>query len=92
VTYPATVPAGVSRYATVTYDRVHSAAIARNVLHGFTFQEDKKSDNAEAKPTRFRLIYQQAVQAHVIRDWMSSHPKIVLPIAVFLLGTLTYTV
>ncbi|KAH9043412.1 RNA12 protein-domain-containing protein [Lactarius pseudohatsudake] len=32
------------------------------------------------------------VQAHVIRDWISKHPRIVIPVIVFFLGTLTYTI
>jgi hypothetical protein len=32
------------------------------------------------------------MKAHVIRNWMRDHPRTVLPIVVFLLGTLTYTV
>ena len=39
-----------------------------------------------------RTSYQRPIQAHAIRDWLNSHPKIVLPVFVFLLGTLTYTI
>lgn len=86
ISLPTTVPAGTPRSATITFQRVHSAAIARNVLHGV----DVPSQAAHV--TRLRTGYQQPIQAHAIRDWMSSHPKITLPLLVFLLGTLTYTV
>lgn len=63
-------------------------------MHGFNvpsaFAGGPHVDNE--RKTRLRMGYQQPIQAHVIRDWMSSHPKIMLPLLVFLLGTLTYTV
>ncbi|RXW24136.1 hypothetical protein EST38_g1699 [Candolleomyces aberdarensis] len=86
ITLPTTVPAGTPRAATVTFQRLHSATIARNVLHGI----DVPSQNTNI--TRIRTGYQKPIQAHAIRDWMSSHPKITLPLLVFLLGTLTYTI
>lgn len=49
------------------------------------------SGNAPPR-TRIRTAYQPAVQAHAIRDWLAKHPKIVFPVVLFLLGTLTYTV
>lgn len=78
---PTPTPAGTPRSATLTFVRPRSAAIARNVLHGLNVGE-----------TVIRLNYQKPIQAHAIRDWMGSHPKITLPLIVFLLGSLTYTV
>ena len=34
--------------------------------------------------------YQSPISKHMIREWMSSHPKIALPLMVFLAGTLSY--
>ncbi|KAF9557696.1 hypothetical protein CPC08DRAFT_640029 [Agrocybe pediades] len=85
LTPPVPVPAGSSRYATVTFQHVHSATIARNVIHGLEVP-------VNSSKTRLRAQYEQPIQAHAIRDWMSSHPKIMLPIIIFLLGTLTYTI
>jgi hypothetical protein len=42
--------------------------------------------------TKLKTGYAQLIRAHVVRDWITGHPKIVLPIAVFLLGSLTYAV
>lgn len=83
IVFPATVPSGQPRYATITFQHLHSAAIARNVLYGL---------NIPTSSTRIRTVYQQPIQAHAVRDWMSSHPKIVLPLLVFLLGSLSYAV
>ncbi|KJA27306.1 hypothetical protein HYPSUDRAFT_62986 [Hypholoma sublateritium FD-334 SS-4] len=89
VSPPMPAPVGSLRSSTITYQHLHSATIARNVIHGL--QVPSPSEPAVAK-TRLRAQYEKPLQAHAIRDWMSSHPKIMLPIIVFLLGTLTYTI
>ncbi|KAF8163083.1 RNA12 protein-domain-containing protein [Crassisporium funariophilum] len=89
ITQPTPVPAGTLRSSTVTFRHIPAATIARNVIHGLDFPSGTSS--APGK-TRLRAAYQQPIQAHAIRDWMSSHPKIMLPLLVFLLGTLTYTI
>ncbi|KAH0830288.1 RNA12 protein-domain-containing protein [Lanmaoa asiatica] len=71
--------------ANVSFVRVRSAAIARNAIHGYQFPNGNQ-------PTRLQILYQRPIQAHAIRNWLTSHPRIVLPILFFLLGTLTYTV
>lgn len=83
------VAAGIPRSTSVIFQQTHSATIVRNVIHGLEFPLESSSTPAK---TRLRTQYQQPLQAHAIRNWMSSHPKIMLPIIVFLLGTLTYTV
>ena len=90
ITMPSTAPAGVLRSATVTYQRISSTTIARNVINGF----DLSSASSSTSPikTRLRAGYQQPAHPHVIRDWMLNHPKTMLPLLVFLLGTITYTV
>ncbi|KAJ8593905.1 hypothetical protein M405DRAFT_930530 [Rhizopogon salebrosus TDB-379] len=85
LTVPTPVPAGTLRSSDVLFHRVRSATIARNTIHGYTFF------NNGAK-TRLRTVYQRPIQAHAIRGWLTSHPRIVLPILFFLLGTLTYTI
>ena len=55
--------------------------MARNVIHGVQI------DN-----TRLRTSFVPPVQGHIIRDWVAKHPRIVIPVIVFFLGTLTYTV
>jgi len=42
--------------------------------------------------TKLRTGYAQMIQAHMVRNWIAGHPKIMLPIVVFLLGGLTYVV
>ena len=83
---PTPVPASNFRSSVVTFQRIRSATIARNVIHGIDLVAGDKS------VTCLRTIYQQPIEVHAIRDWISGHPRIVLPVIVFLLGTLTYTV
>ncbi|PPQ63196.1 hypothetical protein CVT24_005741, partial [Panaeolus cyanescens] len=85
ITLPTPVPPGSMRSSTITFHRVNSAAIARNVIYGRTIP-------STAAITRLRVDYEKPIQAHVVRDWMSSHPKFMIPVLVFLLGTFTYTI
>ncbi|KAI0085448.1 exonuclease [Irpex rosettiformis] len=87
ITPPSPVPAGTLRSAVVNFRSIQSATIARNTLHGLAIPADSGSGI-----TRIRTFYQQPIQAHAVRDYVSSHPKIFLPVFIFLLGTLTYTV
>jgi hypothetical protein len=63
------------------FSDLHASIVARNVVHGLYIDK-----------TRLRTSFVPPVQAHIIRDWVAKHPRIVIPVIVFLLGTLTYTV
>jgi hypothetical protein len=82
IALPTPVPAGTLRSSNITFRHLRSATIARNAGYGL---------QASAS-TRLKAAYEQPLRANVIRNWLSGHPKIVLPVIVFLLGTLTYTV
>lgn len=88
---PSPAPAGSLRSATINFSHLRSAVIARNVLYGAK-NSQTSGDGDKKNFTLIRTNYQKPIQAHAVRDWMSSHPKIMLPILVFLLGSLTYTV
>ncbi|KIY67682.1 exonuclease [Cylindrobasidium torrendii FP15055 ss-10] len=77
--------AGLLRFSTATFSRTHSAAIARNVLHGYSIPSG-------TSVTTLRTSYQAPIQAHAIRDFMGKHPKIVLPVLFTLLATITYAI
>ena len=64
---------------------MRSATIARNVMHNYQF-------TMNGTTTKLGTGYGQLLQAHVFRDWIVNHPRIMLPIIVFLLGSLTYAV
>ncbi|KAI6151037.1 RNA12 protein-domain-containing protein [Pisolithus tinctorius] len=82
---PTPVPSGMLRFSQIAFQRVRSATVARNVTHGFQLSK-------EGTVTRLQAAYERPLQAHAIRDWMTGHPRIVLPILFFFLGTLTYTI
>lgn len=57
-------------------------------MHGLSVP----SSTSPSTVTRIHTYYERPLKAHAIRDWMSGHPRIVIPVIVFLLGSLTYTV
>ncbi|KAI6043026.1 RNA12 protein-domain-containing protein [Pisolithus marmoratus] len=85
ISSPTPVPSGMLRFAQIAFQRVRSATAARNATHGFRLSQ-------EGSVTRLHTAYERPLQAHAIRDWITGHPRIVLPILFFLLGTLTYTI
>ncbi|WWD16211.1 hypothetical protein CI109_100637 [Kwoniella shandongensis] len=97
---PTPVPAGSLRYATVAFSRLSSSAIAINCLHGYSTPTNtadftlRTSGGPSPTPiplSRLRLYYERPLKAHAIRDWISGHPRIALPVIAFLIGTLSYT-
>lgn len=42
---------------------------------------------ADATPTVLRIFYSERIQNRKLKDWISSHPRIVLPVLLALLGT-----
>ncbi|OXM81077.1 exonuclease [Cryptococcus neoformans Bt63] len=97
---PTPVPAGSLRFASVSFSRLSPAAIAINALHGYSTPTNTADftirvlSSATDKPiplSRLRLFYERPLKAHALRDWISSHPRLVLPVVAFLIGTLSYT-
>ncbi|KAI0362726.1 exonuclease [Trametes cingulata] len=82
---PSPAPAGILRSSTVTFRSLRSATTARNTLHA------AKIPSGQAI-TVLRTSYQQPLSAHAIRDYVTNHPRIFLPILFFLLGTVTYAI
>ncbi|KAH9997539.1 exonuclease [Russula vinacea] len=81
ISAPTPVSGTAYRASTVTFSDLRSSIVARNVIHGVHI------DN-----TRLRTSFVPPVQGHIIRDWVAKHPRIVIPVIVFFLGTLTYTI
>ena len=94
ITNPIPVPAGVLRSSTVTFSRIGAATRAHNCIHGFTLVDEPAvaGSTTGGKPTRLATLYEKPIRAHAVRDWISGHPRIVIPVLVFLLGALSYTV
>lgn len=90
ITRPQPVPIGVPRSSQVNFRRIRSAVNAHNCVHGLMVSPVEGAPPSQQ--TRLAVLYERPIKAHVINDWVTSHPRIVLPIVFFLLGTLTYTV
>ncbi|KAJ4306638.1 mitochondrial escape protein 2 [Collariella sp. IMI 366227] len=75
------------RFAYVDFVLVRDAILARNCMHGFVLVEEG-SKNA----TRLRLSYEQRVKPHHIWNWITNHPKIVIPILAAFLAAFTVAV
>ena len=75
------------KYAYVDFALVRDAIMARNCMHGFVLQEE-----GSGTPTRLRLSYEQRVKAHTIWNWITNHPRIVIPIIAAFLAAFTVAV
>ncbi|KAL8735726.1 MAG: hypothetical protein Q9181_002709 [Wetmoreana brouardii] len=77
------------RYATLNYGNVRDAIMAKNCMHGFTLPE---SEGGGKNGTVLKLVYEQRAKAHLLRDWIVNHPRIVIPIVGAILASLAVAV
>lgn len=64
------------RYAHLTFPLMRDAIMARNCMHGFVVDE---ALGGGKNGTRLRMSYEKRVKAHSIWNWLTSHPRIVIP-------------
>ncbi|KAJ1907043.1 mitochondrial escape protein 2 [Tieghemiomyces parasiticus] len=69
ITIQAPTVKDMPRYAVIQYTRIRSAASARNCLHGVILDD-----------TEIRLAYERVMRKKYILDWLTSHPRLVLPL------------
>ena len=79
----------VPKYATITFGRTRHAIMAKNCMHGFILPE---ADGGGKSGTVLRIGYEQILKGHWIRDWLTSHPRIVLPLLIALATAVTVAV
>lgn len=77
------------KFAFLQFVRMRQAIMARNCMHGFIVSEEAGGGKAG---TLLRLSYEQRIKAHLIREWLMSHPRIVIPIVAGLLATITVAI
>ena len=65
------------KFAYLDYTSIGKAIMARNCMHGYLVSE---ADGGGKKGTILRLKYEQKIKPRYIRDWIFSHPRIVIPI------------
>jgi hypothetical protein len=77
------------KYAKVTFRLSRMAVMARNCLHGFVLTEELGGGKGG---TLLKVSYERIVKAHWIRDWLTSHPRVVLPILIAILATVAVAI
>lgn len=72
------------RYAQLVFPSMRDAIMARNCMHGLAVDEALAGHK---QGTRLRLSYEARVKPHSIWNWLTNHPRIVIPaIAALLAG------
>lgn len=74
------------KYAYLDFAFTRDAIMARNCIHGLVVPENLGGGKAG---TKLRLSYEQKVRPHHVWDWISSHPRIIIPLIAALLATIT---
>lgn len=74
------------KFAYLDFSRIQRATMAKNCMHGYLVTE---AEGGGKKGTLLRLTYERKIKGHWIRDWLFSHPRIVIPILAALIATLT---
>lgn len=65
------------KYAMLDFAFTRDSIMARNCMHGLVVSEEMGGGKAG---TKLRLSYEQKVKAHHLWDWISNHPRIVIPL------------
>ena len=77
------------KFAFLNFRLTRHAIMAKNCMHGFVVLE---SEGGGKTGTVLRLVYEQKMKAHWIRDWIVNHPRITIPLMAALLATFTVAV
>ena len=79
----------VPRYAYLDYAFVRDAIMAKNCLHGIVVPEELGGGKAG---TKLRLSYERFTKNHRFWDWLTNHPRIVIPVIAGLLAAITVVI
>lgn len=77
------------RYAYIDFSRIRFATVAKNCMHGYVVPAEEGGGKAG---TLLKLSYESKGKPHWIRDWITGHPRIVIPLVVALLTALSVAV
>lgn len=77
------------KYAYINFKNVRHAIVAKNCMHGFVLPATEGGGNTG---TMLKLGYEQRRKAHRIWEWLANHPRVVIPLALALAGTVTVAV
>ncbi|KAK2589446.1 mitochondrial escape protein 2 [Conoideocrella luteorostrata] len=73
----------IPKFANIGFPRLSDAIMARNCMHGFVVKEFMGGGKSG---TVLRLSYARKEKAHSIWNWLTNHPRIVIPILAALLA------
>ncbi|KAF1810972.1 hypothetical protein P152DRAFT_459843 [Eremomyces bilateralis CBS 781.70] len=79
----------VPRYALLDFTSIRRAISAKNCMHGYTVSE---AEGGGKGGTSLRLSYQEKDKGHWTRDWLFSHPRIVIPLLVAIATGITVVI
>ena len=74
------------RYANLAFPLLRDAIMARNCMHGIVITE---AFGGGKNGTRLRISYERRINQHTIWNWITSHPRIVIPLVAALIATLS---
>ncbi|MCJ1323199.1 mitochondrial escape protein 2 [Xylographa vitiligo] len=74
------------KFAFLNFRLVRHAIMAKNCMHGFVVPGSEGGGKAG---TVIKLIYEQKMKAHWIREWIVNHPRITIPLIAAVLATVT---
>ncbi|KIW68388.1 hypothetical protein PV04_04339 [Phialophora macrospora] len=72
----------IPKFGTIDYTRVRFATMAKNCMHGYVVPPEEGGGKTG---TLLKLSYESKKKTNWIWDWMTNHPRIVIPILVALL-------
>lgn len=77
------------RYAYLDFAQLAKAVMAKNCLHGYTVSE---AQGGGKMGTCFRLTYEKKQRFGWVKDWIFSHPRIVIPVIAALIAGISIAV
>ena len=77
------------RYAHIDFARTRFATMAKNCMHGFVLVEEAGGGKSG---TVLKISYEPKAKAKWFRDWITSHPRIVIPIVAALIATISVSI
>lgn len=77
------------KYALVDFGKTRQSVMAKNCMHGYVVGE---AQGGGKSGTVLRLSYEKRQKSGWIWDWLTSHPRIVIPILAALVAGFTVTV
>ena len=77
------------RFAYIDYSRVRFSTMAKNCMHGFILVEEAGGGKSG---TLLKISYEPKVKGKWFRDWITSHPRIVIPVVAALIAAVSVSI